>query len=270
MQRRANEYALPQYVECAGRGTVCVIGLPGVDSLRRASVATRRGSLGGVESGSGQPGRFAAGLKPCIILLCSGTTEVVPFRTSTSAEFFSKLGAGALRTSKRSFSHESNFEYLESPKTSIAGLLIAVVTVAGVLSQQGSTWDRRYGHSGFAGERAASALLGLLAKDRLRCFIGREHGQTGRVGADCAAAWVAICERLLGATVAQDIVNWTPSLESAWPRWIQRLPCWRRRMRRCLRRDGGVRRCFEYAVGQAKAYLTNPSASLLRSCKTRW
>jgi hypothetical protein len=108
------------------------------------------------------------------------------------------------------------------PRTTAAGVLIAAVTVAGVFSQQGVT----LGKAG-AGtvvtliSAVATALLGLLARD---------PGETARErwtkSADTAVRlgvwllivlllplpWITGCS---GATVAQDIVNWTPSLESA-------------------------------------------------------
>jgi len=52
-----------------------------------------------------------------------------------------------------------------NPKTSIAGVLIAVVTVAGALSQQGITFGNvGKGTVALIGA-IASALLGLLAQD---------------------------------------------------------------------------------------------------------
>ena len=55
---------------------------------------------------------------------------------------------------------------LGHPRTSIAGLLIAIVTIAGVLSQHGIT----FGNAGSGTvislvSAMASALLGLLARD---------------------------------------------------------------------------------------------------------
>jgi len=54
----------------------------------------------------------------------------------------------------------------QNPKTSVAGLLIATVTIAGVLSQNGVT----LGKAGTANvvslvAAVATALLGLLARD---------------------------------------------------------------------------------------------------------
>lgn len=88
----------------------------------------------------------------------------------------------------------------EHPKTSAAGLLIAVVTIAGVLSQQGITF-------GMAGKGTvvslvgalAAALLGLLAKDPGTGTEGtREQCQTWCVDADCIADSAAVDERVLG------------------------------------------------------------------------
>ncbi len=55
---------------------------------------------------------------------------------------------------------------LEQPKTSAAGLLVALTTVLGVLQQQGVS----LGHVGTGtvislGSALATAVLGLLAKD---------------------------------------------------------------------------------------------------------
>ena len=103
------------------------------------------------------------------------------------------------------------------PKTSITGLLIATLTIAGVLSQQGIN----LGHAGSGTvltlvSAVATALLGLLAKD---------PGSASTVANSSAklGAWALITLLLplpfstgcSGVTVAQDIVNWTPALQSA-------------------------------------------------------
>ena len=84
----------------------------------------------------------------------------------------------------------------EHPRTSAAGLLIAIVTMAGVLSQQGIT----LGGAGtgtvvsLAGAIAA-ALLGLLAKDPGVPTSQPGSGVQGKawcVGADCAVNAVAV------------------------------------------------------------------------------
>lgn len=98
------------------------------------------------------------------------------------------------------------------PKTSVAGILICAVTIAGVLSQQGIT----LGHAGTGTVVAlissiAAAFLGLLAKD---------PGSGSAGGAATGAMIAFLCFMLvagpMGCTqqqkisVAQEIVNWTP------------------------------------------------------------
>ena len=104
------------------------------------------------------------------------------------------------------------------PKTSAAGLLIAVVTIGGVLSQQGISL-------GTAGTGTvvtlvcalASALLGLLAKDPSDAVGGPGSGQA-KLGAWALIALLLPLPLMGGCSetaVAQDIVNWTPALQSA-------------------------------------------------------
>jgi hypothetical protein len=108
------------------------------------------------------------------------------------------------------------------PRTTAAGVLIAAVTVSGVFSQQGVT----LGKAG-AGtvvtliSAVATALLGLLARDPGE--TARERWSKSAETAARLGVWLLIVLLLplpwitgcSGATVAQDIVNWTPSLESA-------------------------------------------------------
>jgi len=103
------------------------------------------------------------------------------------------------------------------PRTSTAGLLIAVVTIGGVLSQQGISL-------GTAGTGTvvtlvcaiASALLGCWRRiPRMQWLAGKRTGQTGSLGADCPAAAAAFDGGCSETTVAKDIVNWTPALQSA-------------------------------------------------------
>ncbi len=103
------------------------------------------------------------------------------------------------------------------PRTSASGLLIAVVSVAGVLSQQGI----KLGSAGSGSvvtlvSGIAAAILGLMARDP-----GSEApntGSTAKLGAWALIAlllplpWMAGCS---GKDVAQDIVNWTPAMQSA-------------------------------------------------------
>lgn len=103
------------------------------------------------------------------------------------------------------------------PKTTAAGLLIAVVSIAGVLTQQGVT----LGHAGsgtvasLAGA-IASALLGLLARDPASSQAAPPTAQ--KLGAWALIALLLPLPFVTGCSatsVAQDIVNWTPALESA-------------------------------------------------------
>lgn len=107
---------------------------------------------------------------------------------------------------------------LDHPKTTVAGLLIAIVSIAGVLSQQGIT----LGNAGTGTVVAlvgaiATALLGLLAKDPgsggsntgnklgvflLVCLLAFSVGARGQVAAEATAsainyqgAWTAGTEQ---------------------------------------------------------------------------
>jgi hypothetical protein len=157
------------------------------------------------------------------------------------------------------------------PKTSAAGLLIAVITVAGVLSQQGVT----LGNAGtgtvvaLAGA-VATALLGLLARDPASSPQSagiRDHGSGQRLG-----VWALIALLLPlpflngcnGATVAQDIVNWTPSLESA----VATVDSTAALLAPAdapifTAATTGFDAASNLLVTQAKAYLANPGASTL-------
>jgi len=107
------------------------------------------------------------------------------------------------------------------PKTSATGLLIAIVSIAGSLSQQGVTL-------GSAGTGTvvtlvgaiATALLGLLAQDPLPATVAvTSKGVTSaKLGAWALIALliqVPFMSGCSGVTVAQDIVNWTPTLQGA-------------------------------------------------------
>jgi len=107
------------------------------------------------------------------------------------------------------------------PKTSAAGLLIAIVSIAGLLSQQGVTL-------GSAGTGTvvtlvgaiATALLGLLAQDPLSTTVAATSAvvTSAKLGAWALIALliqVPFMSGCSGVTVAQDIVNWTPTLQGA-------------------------------------------------------
>jgi hypothetical protein len=154
------------------------------------------------------------------------------------------------------------------PKTSATGLLIALTSVAGVLSQQGITF-------GSAGKGTvvtlvgalASALLGLLAKDPGDAASGGAPGQQAKLGAWALIAlllplpFVGGCSQ---ATVAQNIVDWTPALQSAVASVDSTgavlspndAPAF-------AAATAGFDAAANLMVAQAKAYLANPSASML-------
>jgi len=153
------------------------------------------------------------------------------------------------------------------PKTSAAGLLIAVVTIAGVLSQQGITL-------GAAGSgtvvtlvsAVASALLGLLAKDPTEPVNGA-GSQQSKLGAWALIALLLPLPFIGGCsetTVAQNIVNWTPALQSAVASVDSAgallappdTPVF-------TAATAGFDAASNLMVVQAKAYLANPSASTL-------
>jgi hypothetical protein len=163
------------------------------------------------------------------------------------------------------------------PRTSAAGLLIAVVTIAGVLSQQGLTLGAA--GSGTVVTLAgaiATALLGLLARDPSNAAVilserseskDLQSASTAKLGVWALIAlllplpFLAGCS---GTTVAQDIVNWTPALESA----VATVDTTAALL---VPADApifaaatiGFDAASNLLVAQAKAYLANPTASLL-------
>jgi hypothetical protein len=169
------------------------------------------------------------------------------------------------------------------PKTSAAGVLIAVVTMAGVLSQQGVTLGAAGSGTVITLVSAlATALLGLLARDPSNAaVILSEHSESKDLRSGTTAklgAWAMIALLLplpfvggcSGTTVAQDIVNWTPALESA----VATLDS-----TAALLAPGdapiftaatvGFDAASNLLVAQAKAYLANPTASVLAQLQTQ-
>jgi hypothetical protein len=153
------------------------------------------------------------------------------------------------------------------PKTSAAGVLIAVATIAGVLSQQGIT----LGNVGTGTVIAlvsglATALLGLLARDPVSSVVSSGN-PTAKLGAWALIAlllqmpFVSGCS---GTTVAQDIVNWTPALQSA----VATLDSTAALLDPAAApifaaATSGFDDASNLLVAQAKAYLANPSAGVL-------
>jgi hypothetical protein len=103
----------------------------------------------------------------------------------------------------------------QHPKTTAAGILIAIVTVAGVLSQQGITLGTAGAGTMVALVGAlASALLGLVAKDPADTDPGSQTGkQLGialLVGLLISMPGLQGCTQQQRISVAQEIVTWTP------------------------------------------------------------
>jgi hypothetical protein len=158
------------------------------------------------------------------------------------------------------------------PRTSIAGLLIAIITVAGVLAQQGIT----LGSAGTGTvitliSAIASALLGLLAHDPQ---LPPSTTSTTKLGA------LLLCALLVagtlpmtgcsGTTIAQDIVNWTPALQTA----VTTVDSTAALLAPAdapifVAATAGFDAASNLLVAQARAYLANPSASLLAQLQTQ-
>ena len=164
------------------------------------------------------------------------------------------------------------------PKTSAAGLLIAVASLAGVLSQQGITLGKAgTGTVVSLASALATALLGLLAKDpgpASRVRPGEQvigpAGQIRRVDADCAADSAAWMQGCTATGVAQNIVNWMPALQSA----VASVDSTAALLAPAdapifTAATSGFDAASNLLVVQAKAYLANPSAGFSRNCKLR-
>lgn len=159
----------------------------------------------------------------------------------------------------------------EHPRTSAAGLLIAIVTMAGVLSQQGITLGKvGTGTVVSLIGAIAAALLGLLAKDPSVIVgeqVSKSSGSQAKLG---VWALIALLMPLpfmggcSGATVAQNIVDWTPALQSAVASVDSAgavlspgdAPVF-------AAATAGFDAAAELLIVQAKAYLANPSAGTL-------
>jgi hypothetical protein len=174
------------------------------------------------------------------------------------------------------------------PRTSIAGVLISVATVAGVLAQQGLTLGTLGGGSvvSLAGA-LATALLGLLAHDpaspapavaqlpatqpttlpAASTATDGSRSVTARLG-----VWLLILllmplpwlQGCTGAGVAQDIVNWTPSLQSAVATVDATMAALAPADAAAFASaTGNFDAASNLLVTQAKAYLANPSHATL-------
>jgi hypothetical protein len=169
------------------------------------------------------------------------------------------------------------------PRTSAAGLLIAVVTAAGVLSQQGVSLGKAGTGTVVSLIGAlATALLGLLAKDPevvsqqavepANQRISGPATQQAKLGAWALIAlllplpWMQGCSE---TSIAQDIVNWTPALQSA----VATVDSTGALLAPAdapvfTAATVGFDTASNLLVAQAKAYLANPSATVLAQLQT--
>lgn len=165
------------------------------------------------------------------------------------------------------------------PRTSAAGLLIAVVTVAGVFSQQGVTLGTAgAGTVVSLAAAVATALLGLLARDPGEQPAVQPVAADRPVRNDRLGAWLLIAllvHGLLlsgcsGVSVAQDIVNWTPPLQTAVAAVDSTAallapvdaPAF-------AVATAGFDAATNLLVNQAKAYLADPAAGTLAGLQTQ-
>jgi hypothetical protein len=163
----------------------------------------------------------------------------------------------------------------QHPRTSVAGLLISIATISGVLAQQGVTLGKA--GSGTVVSLAgalATAVLGLLAKDPGQSGPQQSPAKSSSASSSTAklGAWMLIAlllplpwlEGCSGKSVAQDIVNWTPSLESA----VATVDSTASLLAPAdapvfTAATSGFDAASSLLVAQARAYLANPTASAL-------
>ncbi|MGO8757512.1 MAG: hypothetical protein ACLQG3_05245 [Terracidiphilus sp.] len=164
----------------------------------------------------------------------------------------------------------------KNPKTSAAGLLIAVSSVAGVLSQQGVTLGKvGTGTVVSLASALATALLGLLAKDPDAASqpASQSASQQAKLSVWMLIAllvplpWMQGCS---ATTVAQNIVNWTPSLQSA----VATVDSTAALLAPAdapifAAATVGFDAASNLLVAQAKAYLANPSAGILAQLQSQ-
>jgi hypothetical protein len=158
------------------------------------------------------------------------------------------------------------------PRTSAAGLLIAAVTIAGVLTQQGITLGSvGTGTIVSLVSALATAILGLLAKDP---DPSPTTGNTAKLGAlMLCAILVSGSMPIVGCsakTVAQDIVNWTPALQTA----VAVVDSTASLLAPAdapifMAATASFDAASNLLVAQCKAYLANPSATLLAQLQTQ-
>lgn len=160
------------------------------------------------------------------------------------------------------------------PKTSTAGLLIAVVTIATALSQQGiSLGTAGNGTVVTLVSGLATALLGLLARDPANSANNASSANsTVKLGV-WALIFLLLPLPFIGGcsakNAAQEIVNWTPSLQSA----VATVNSTAALLAPAdapvfAAATAGFDAASDMLVAQAKAYLANPTASVLAQLQT--
>ena len=162
------------------------------------------------------------------------------------------------------------------PKTSAAGLLIAISSVAGVLSQQGLGLGKvGTGTVVSLASALATALLGMLSKDPEAGTGPQTYKSSGtaRLGAWAMIALLIPLPWMQGCTAtgaAQDIVNWTPALQSA----VATVDSTAALLAPVdapifAAATFGFDAATNLLVAQAKAYLANPSAGVLAQLQSQ-
>lgn len=158
------------------------------------------------------------------------------------------------------------------PRTSVAGLLIATVTIAEVLSQQGINFGKvGSGTVVTLAGAIATAVLGLLSRDPLSSTS--TANSTTKVGALALIALLLPLPFLggcSGVSVAQDIVNWTPALQSA----VATVDSTAALLAPAdapifSAATAGFNAASSLLVGQADVYLANPSATTLAEIQSQ-
>jgi hypothetical protein len=162
------------------------------------------------------------------------------------------------------------------PKTSVTGVLIGVASIAGILSQQGVTLGKVGGGTVVSLVSAlATMLLGLMAKDPGTASqqVSEPASLQTKLGAWMLIALLIPMPWMQGCTatsVAQNIVNWTPSLQCAVATVDSTTAL-------LAPADGaafaaataGFDAATNLLVVQAKAYLANPTDGLLTQMQTQ-
>jgi len=159
------------------------------------------------------------------------------------------------------------------PKTTIAGILLGVVQIAPVLLHYGVTLGSVGGGPivSLAGG-LATVLLGMLAKDPGAAPATPTSAAKLSVWALIAilvSGTLPFTVGCSGVTVAQDIVNWTPTLESA----VASVDATASLLAPAdasifTAATAGFDGAANVVVAEAKAYLANPSATVLAQLQT--